>query len=116
MESPAPDLAHISIGEAEDILAVEPYFSRRVTGGGIAEQAQDRKRGHGFAGTGLADERDCLARADPERHVLDRVRDAVARLEINGEIPHIEKRLPGGLGAGRRGDLGQLNHQGHLAR
>ena len=54
--------------ELQEVLALEPDFARRVRGGGIGQQLQDRQRRDGLAGAGLADQRHRLALADAERH------------------------------------------------
>jgi hypothetical protein len=54
------------------------------------EEAEQRQRGHGLAGAGLADEPERLARADREAHAVDRLHEAPARAEVRVEVLHLE--------------------------
>ena len=66
-DAPAPHLAHILPGHAQDILAIKQDLSRGVGRRRIRQQAQDRERRDRFSRAGFPDQRDRLAQTDLER-------------------------------------------------
>src|SRR4026207_627657 len=54
-----------------------------VRGGRVGEKLEDRQCRHRLARAGFADERHGLGVADVKRHVLDGMRDPLARAEIH---------------------------------
>ena len=98
----AADLAHLFLGQGEQVAALEVDGARD---GGVVEharEAEDRRGGHALAAAGLADEADELARCDGEAHIVDGVDDALARGEVHAEVLDAEKLVctgPHGSGA-----------------
>ena len=91
---PAPVRPQAAAREVRDVGAVEPDRPRRRL-----EQPVDAVADRRLPAAGLADEAEHLARADRERHAVDRVHDAAAvgsrhgRREVLDEPVDLEDRL-----------------------
>ena len=62
----AADLAHLGVGDLEQVLAVEEDLARRMRRRRIGQEPHDRERGDRLAGARFADEGHRLAAADAE--------------------------------------------------
>src|SRR4029079_14983358 len=82
----APDLAQGRLRQRQQVRAVEQDLARRVRGGRVGEEPEDRQRRPRLARAGFADQRHGLGVADVERHVLDGMRDPLARAEIHRQV------------------------------
>ena len=88
----AADLAQSRRRGLQQVLAAEerpPLAGRRLLG----VQAHDRQAGDALARARLADDAERLALADRERDAVDRLDDAVVRLEVGLEVVDLEERL-----------------------
>src|SRR5260370_9445677 len=98
--------------ERRQVPAIEPRldgddFSRR-----IGDEAQDGERGGALAAAGFADDRQCLARAQPERHVVDGTDGPLDRGEHRGEPLDFEHIRGPGRPRSHRLDLHQWRSLG----
>jgi hypothetical protein len=67
-------------------------FGGTGAAGGGREQAQKRKREHGFAGAGFADEAERGAGVESEGNVSDRADPAGGSGKVDGEVADVEER------------------------
>src|SRR3954463_6679267 len=86
--------AHVAL-QGVKVTALEADAASRNHCGRLQE-AEERERGEGFAGTGLADEADDLALLDTQRHAVQRVGNAqpvihAARGEMDAELVDLEE-------------------------
>ena len=79
------DAAHIVFSCLDDIHAIEHDLARWMRRG-VWQKFQYRKRRHGLARTGFANQRHRLALGDLERHTLDDAGRLFAFSEFDGEI------------------------------
>jgi hypothetical protein len=65
----AAHVAHVAFGDLGEVASLEAHRAGRDLPG-RRQEAHDRHRGHALAATRFADEGDCFAAADVERHVV----------------------------------------------
>ncbi len=83
------DRAHARRRQIVDALPGEPDLAAGDAAGRL-EQADHGRSGQRLAGAGLADDAQNLAGADRQRHAVDRLEPAVARVERDFEVAHLE--------------------------
>jgi len=101
----AADGAHAGFGEREQI-----FVAKADAAGGFRlrrEEAQDGKRGDGFAGTGFADEAEDFTGGDGEADVAHGADTTLRSGEIDGQVVEFEQArhsvIVAGRGLGRSG-------------
>ncbi len=57
------------------------------------QEPYDREAGDRLAGAGFADDGNRLTAVDPKAHSIDRLRDAVAELEMRPQIDNVQNRV-----------------------
>src|ERR1700688_661013 len=87
----AAHLADVALRHCQQFLALEAHGARRMMRGRIGQQFHHRQRGDRLAGAGLANQRQCFAFGDVERHAVDRQHLALAGAEGDREIAHGQK-------------------------
>ncbi len=71
----APDLAHVSLGLLQEVLAFEDDLATDKTPGGHLNEPHDRQRSDALPTATLADYAQCLPHSQRERHPVSRCRD-----------------------------------------
>ena len=85
-------LAHLLVGELEQIAALEQDAPADDAAGGLGEQPHDGQRRHRLAAAGLAHDGDDLAAVDGVGNAVDRAHDAARRIELDVEVLHLQQR------------------------
>ena len=99
----AAPLAHLLLGEVEQVLPLEQDLALGDAAG-FGEQAHDRERGDRLAAAGLAHDGDDLAPVDGVGNAFDRANGAARGFEVDVQIPHLQQRR------GLRTQVGQRSH------
>lgn len=108
----AATLAHLLVGEGEQVGAVEVDRAGHLVAAG-GQQAHDRERGHRLAAAGLADQADGLPGLDVEAHPVDGGEGGLPLpAEGHRQVAHGQQGSAGArAGAARRGGG---RHAAHL--
>ena len=93
----AADLAHLLLGQLQQVAAVEPDFAPGDPSRRVRDQPQHRHRGDRFAGPAFADHRHGLAGIHRIRDAVDRAYDTGAGAKLGMKVPDFEKRRQSGI-------------------
>ncbi len=85
-------LAHLVVGETEQVASLEQDAPVRNARGVLGQQAHDRERRHRLAAAGLADDGYDLAAVDAVGNAVDGVDGAARGLEADVQVLHFEQR------------------------
>src|SRR5258706_3187709 len=99
-DAPPAHAAHRLGVEVVDAPAFQPDLAARDASGRL-EQADDREAGDRFAGAGLSDYAEDLARGNGEAHAVERGQRAAARRKFHLQPANIERHRSLGLKASR---------------
>ena len=87
----AANLAHLFVGQVEEIAALEGDAALRDAPGQLRQEAHDRERRDRFARSGFADDGDHLAGVDVKRQALHRADDPARGQELDMEVVDLEQ-------------------------
>src|SRR6185437_11145828 len=93
----AANAANLAFRQVEQLPALELNAARRMRGGRIGQQLEDRQRADRLSGAGFADQRHALAALDLERNAIDGDRGAARLMECHRQIANVEQRLVDGV-------------------
>ena len=105
----AAHLAHVVVGEIEQVSAGEQDAAGGDAAGFLGQKPHDGERGHRLAAAGFADDRHRFARPDGVRNAVDRAHDAARGLEPHVQVLHLEQRRARAV---RRRTIRQCFHPG----
>ncbi|MNY00831.1 hypothetical protein D3C86_1333400 [compost metagenome] len=89
----AADLAHLGLGEREQVLALEEDLAADDLALGACDEAHDREGGDALAAAGFADDAEDLARLDLEVDAVHRLDDAFLGGEVGLQPGNLEQRF-----------------------
>ena len=89
---PGANPVHLVRAQRNEVAALPQDLSAGDASGRHRDEFQDRKRRHGLAAAGLADDTHRLAAADGEIDAIHRLHDAVVGGEMRLESPDVEQR------------------------
>jgi hypothetical protein len=90
----AADVAHLGIGQGQQIAALKADLSRDLSRG-LRHETQDRHRRDGFAASALAHDGDGLSGIDVEGQALHGAHDPIERAEMRLQTIDLEQRHAG---------------------
>ncbi len=83
-------MAHLLLGEIEQILAIEDHLAANDLAGWGRDEPHDRERCHALARSALADDAKCFTSIDVERDVVDRLHESILGFEVSLQVTNFK--------------------------